>query len=687
MADFLNIKSDFLDSVVSIIERNLSDEKFGVSELAEEVGMSRSNLLRKVQKITNLSVSVLIRNVRLHHAQQMLQNDSLNVSEVSYKVGFSSVSYFIKCYRELYGYPPGEEGKKVQEEIIPAEKVDFSKKPRLKWWLVPVMLVIGLAATYFFWQKDEEKSPESAKKSIAVLPFHNDSGDSSNVYIINGLMEAILNNLQKIEDLRVISRTSVEKYRESSMTISEISDELDVNYIIEGSGQKRGGQILLTIQLIEAPTDNHLWSERYNRDDTDIFQLQAEVSKNIAKEIKAIVTPEEAKRIDKTPTDNLEAYDLYLKGMDLTTNAGYTELAEAIQYFEKALELDSEFPQAHAMIAICYYYLDLYRAQKKYGNEINTHADKALLLDAELGMSLMAKGLFYMQDGQYELAAEYGNKALKFNPNSAHAYNFLSSIYAGLLPDTEKYLTYALKGIQLDRTGVDSATTSMSYLHLGNALAQNGFLNEAEKHIKTSLAYDSSNIFSQYVLAYILLGQDKDLSRTKDLLIKVLAKDTTRLDVVQEVAKMYYVMKDYEASLFYYDKFIKAKEEHGLNVFESENLKIGWVLDKLGKKDEAAEYFEKFKTYAENDNSMYKDLSLSAYYAATGDIESGIEHLKKASNQENYQYWFVLFLDDDPILQTLSSHADFRPTVQKITDQFWQEHNKIKAKLEEEGLL
>lgn len=103
--------NDFLNRITDIIEKNLSDEKFGVSELAREAGMSRSNLLRRVQKLTNLSVSLFIRQVRLKNAMEMLKNDSLNVSEVSYHVGFSSTSYFIKCFREHYGYPPGEVGR------------------------------------------------------------------------------------------------------------------------------------------------------------------------------------------------------------------------------------------------------------------------------------------------------------------------------------------------------------------------------------------------------------------------------------------------------------------------------------------------------------------------------------------------------------------------------------------------
>lgn len=110
------MENDFLKKITEIIEENISNEQFGVSELAREAGMSRSNLLRKVKKLTNVSVSVFIRQVRLANAMEMLRQESLNVSEVSYRVGFSSTSYFIRCFREQYGYPPGEVGKGESEE-------------------------------------------------------------------------------------------------------------------------------------------------------------------------------------------------------------------------------------------------------------------------------------------------------------------------------------------------------------------------------------------------------------------------------------------------------------------------------------------------------------------------------------------------------------------------------------------
>jgi AraC-like DNA-binding protein len=321
MQDFPYSENDFIGKITSIIEENISNEQFGVSELAREVGMSRSNLLRKIKKSKNVSASQFIREVRLKNAMEMLKKTSLTVSEVTYEVGFGSTSYFIKCFHDYFGYPPGEVGKrsslsdnqsdienpdqnyftrlwqelkrrKVVKVIIVYASISFIllqllsiliKPLFLPQWMmttVIVLLAIGFPiAIIFSWifdftptglevtksvneNKIQQQATSSQKngilytvliavlmvvvviliypkifknessanaipkfeKSIAVLPFKNDSNDSTNVYMINGLMEAILNKLQKIEDLRVISRTSVEKYRYNRKSIPESTD-------------------------------------------------------------------------------------------------------------------------------------------------------------------------------------------------------------------------------------------------------------------------------------------------------------------------------------------------------------------------------------------------------------------------------------------------------------------------------
>jgi TolB-like protein/AraC-like DNA-binding protein/Tfp pilus assembly protein PilF len=748
------MENDFLNKITGIIEENLSDERFGVSELANKIGMSRSNLLRKVKKLNGQSVSQFIRKVRLENAMEMLRENDQTVSEVSYEVGFGSTSYFIKCFHDQYGYPPGEVSKKVIKVIIVYASMSFvvlellsilieplflpdwvmtlvivllalgfpivivfswifditpsgievtqslnqdgnepneadnRKKSFLYAALIGVLLVVVVMLAYpKVFKSDEASLNPDLEKSIAVLPFKNDSNDATNVYIVNGLMESVLNNLQKIEDLRVISRTSVEKFRNNTKTIPEIAKELDVSYFVEGSGQKIGEDILLNIQLIEASTDKHLWAQQYKRKATDIFDLQKEVAKNIATKIEAIITPEEAARINKKPTDNLEAYDYFLKAQDLFFLGNRDGLEAAIPLFKKAIEYDTKFSRAYANIAISYYYLDVFLAEKQNATLINEYADKALLYDSKSAPSLIAKALYHMNNSEYLEALPYLEKALEYNPNSAEVIRFLSEFYRGYMPDTQKYLEYALKGVQLDIASNDSIQSSYIYLHLSNAFIQSGFVEEAEKHINKSLAYNPENIFSEYVKAYIMYAKNEDLAQIRDLLVTTLAKDTARLDVLQEVAKIYYYERDYQNAYKYYKKFTNIKESQQLDIYPSEDAKIAVVFANVGLEAESDRYFDTYLNYANNDKSIYKNLSLAMYYAYKGNTEKTLEQMKLFARQDNYMYWTILFLKIDPLIDPIKDNPEFQLLLQEIETKFWKDHQRIKGSLEEKGLL
>jgi len=750
-----NMENDFLNRITEIIEENLSDEKFGVSELAREAGMSRSNLLRRVQKLTGLSVSQFIRQIRLKNAMEILKTDSLNVSEVSYRVGFSSTSYFIKCFREHYGHPPGEVGKgtfnspaslsdspssffqelkrrKVVRVIsvyaaaafVTLELLSIVIEPlRLPDWtlsLVIVLLSIGfIIAVVLSWiydvnpeggwektksidtEKKEEKAPEilgwkiasiisfvviialvilqlvprssqaqipsDLEKSIAVLPFKNDSNDSTNIYLINGLMESLLDNLQKIEDLRVISRTSVEKYRNNPKTTPEIATELNANYLVAGSGQKMGDRILLNIQLIDATTDKQLWAERYKREVSDIFELQLEVARSIADAIEAIITPEEAAQIEKIPTKNLEAYDYFLKAMDPFQQGTREGLEEAIPLFDKAIELDPEFALAHANIAFAYAILDMYQVEKKYAAQIAYYADRALLLDPKLPMSLIAKAMFHNTREEYELALPYLEKALEYHPNSSLVINILADFYTRYVPNTEKYLEYALMGLGLDIAAHDSIEASFIYLHLSNALIQSGFVNEAERYIDKSLEYDPENLYSELIRAWIILARNGDLMQTRKLLAEALQKDTTRYDIMKDLGVICYFLQDYECAYSYYRRMFEITDAQGLNMYRGEKAKMGLILSQLGKTEESQRYFQEFLEFAENDQSLYRDLSLAAYYSYMGDTVKAIEHMDLFSKQEKYPYWYILFFGiDDPLFDNVDDLPEYQKILREI---------------------
>lgn len=685
MADPRPTESEFVTQITGIILENLSNNAFGVSELAGAMNMSRSNLLRRVKKETDQSVSQLINQVRLSRAMELLQTTSLNVSEVAHEVGFGSTSYFIKCFRERHGYPPGEIGKRQSIEKDPAPPATTTRlKSR---YLVVGTLALAVVCAGLFVYYSFPSGPEaSIRKSIVVLPFINDSNDSANIYFVNGLMDATLNNLEKIGDLNVVSRTSAEKYRNTARSVPEIAEELGVNYVVEGSGQKIGDQILLNIQLIEASTDRHLWSEQYRRQVTDVFELQQDIAKDIADKIKVRITPEEAERIARVPTDDIIAYDFFLRGKDLFYRGTTKDLEASLPYFKKAIGYDNEFALAYATAAQVYYYLDIFDVQPKYGEEIREYADKAQALDPRLGESQIAQALSFAHDKQYEKAIPHLEKALEYNPRSGIVLHFLAEFYHIHIPQPEKYLEYALRKMRLEFPSADSVTASQNYLQLSNAFMQTGFIDEALLYADKSIAYNPRNPFVGSLKTFLLYIQDNDAENMKDRFLEEYKKDTTRFDIAMHIGKTYYTLGDYQNAYRYLSRFVELRKNMGINLFADADLTMAIVLSRLGRDDEAKTYYQVFKAYADNDKSIYKNLNLALYYAAIGQADQAIKHLELFSEEDNFIY-VVLLVRNDPVVDTIEDRPEFMPIMEELKTNFWNNHRRIRERLGDMELL
>jgi len=291
------------------------------------------------------------------------------------------------------------------------------------------------------------------EKSVAILPFKNDSKDEENTYFINGLMEEVLNNLQKIKDLRVISRTSVEQYRNQTKPVPEIAKELGVNYIVEGSGQKYGDAFRLRTQLIMAAKETHLWGESYQQkisEAEDLFRIQTQIAESIAKELKAIITPQEKDLIEKIPTKQLEAYDAYLKGRFYLYKFTSEDLEAAMKYFELAKEKDPNYALAYSGISFAWAgQMQMgYLSPAEAGPKSMEALMKAVELDsnnAEIVYSQAGINTWVMWDWEGGEAAF--KKSVELNPNhtEAHAYysHFLNMM--GRQKEAKEQIEIALK--------------------------------------------------------------------------------------------------------------------------------------------------------------------------------------------------------------------------------------------------
>jgi tetratricopeptide (TPR) repeat protein len=202
-------------------------------------------------------------------------------------------------------------------------------------------------------------------------------------------------------------------------------------------------------------------------------------------------------------------------------------------------------------------------------------------------------------------------------------------------------------------------------------------------------------LYSTYVKAFILYGKNRDLEQTKDLLIEALNTDTTRLDIMhdakfdilQEVGKIYYYMRDYESAYLYYKRYLEIKEALNLDVFRSENARIGYVLAKVGLIEESEKYFSMYKDYAENDQSIYKHINLSMYYSYKGDTEKALEHLRLFSKEDHYHYWTIIFVEMEPLVDNIKDLPEFKKIMKDIETKFREYHKQIKASLEEKELI
>ncbi|HSO21314.1 MAG TPA: tetratricopeptide repeat protein, partial [Chondromyces sp.] len=262
-------------------------------------------------------------------------------------------------------------------------------------------------------------------KSIAVLPFVNMSADRENEFFSDGVTEEILASLSKITGLRVISRTSAMTYKGTSKSIREIAAELEVGTVLEGSVRRAGNRVRVTAQLIEAATDKHLWSESYDRDLEDIFAVQGDVALQIAQALRTELGSDVIEQIRRRPTENVEAYDLYLKGRQGVRTLQAPEVLRGIEQLEEAIELDPDFSAAHGQLAISHVFSAHWGAARGRDDLVQARraAERALTLDPDNVLARVARaGVLSLLDLDWEGAVAELKKAVELDPNEIEAH-------------------------------------------------------------------------------------------------------------------------------------------------------------------------------------------------------------------------------------------------------------------------
>ncbi len=363
--------------------------------------------------------------------------------------------------------------------------------------LVIAMLIVGRRPFY------RQTGESISQKSIAVLPFENRSEDKANAYFADGIQDEILTRLSKIADLKVISRTSTQHYKSAPENLAEIAKQLGVAHILEGSVQKSGDAVRVNVQLIKAANDSHLWAETFDRKLTEIFSVESEVAKAIADQLRAKLTGEEERVIAAKSTDNVEAYDAYLRGLAYTLKPGSTANAlGAEKYFKEAVRLDPKFALGWALLS----YLDSrnYIAQNLQPTlalceEAREAAETALTLQPTLGEAVWAKGYYhYACLKDYDTAVRYFEEAHQLLPNNSR------------IPESLAYV--ARRRGQWDQS--------------------ESYFNEAER-----LDPRNVNLLVQHALSYVVRRRFPEALRKLDQVLNIIPDDVNILTLKAGIAQ------------------------------------------------------------------------------------------------------------------------------------------------------
>src|SRR2546423_400367 len=294
--------------------------------------------------------------------------------------------------------------------------------------LIAIGVVVSAAAGFFLLPR---ASARKIDKSIAVLPFESLSRDQENAFFADGIQDDILTNLSKIGDLKVISRTSVMTYRTKPQSVREIGKELGVSAILEGSVRKDGNRVRVNVQLINAVNDEHIWSEVYDRDLTDVFAIQTDLAKKIAQELHARLSPTEKEMMTRKPTENGEAYLAFVQAHNFHRDLeDFPKLKQAEQLYERAIQLDPNFALAAASCSRLQSWIyHTYEPSADRRKKSRALADRALQLQPDLPEGHLALGFsIYYGERDYERALAEFALAQKGLPNEGEAYLAIGAI-------------------------------------------------------------------------------------------------------------------------------------------------------------------------------------------------------------------------------------------------------------------
>jgi TolB-like protein/Tfp pilus assembly protein PilF len=494
-----------------------------------------------------------------------------------------------------------------------------SRKQR---WIYVVIIAGALSVGLFFLGRYTATNVANLPaKSIAVLPFENLSRDPDNAYFTEGIQDEILARLAKIADLKVISRTSTQRYKSSPDDLPQIAKRLGVSNILEGSVQKTADQVRVTVQLLNAATDAHLWGETYDRKLTDVFAAESDIAKAIADTLRAKLTGSEQNALAARPTENTEAHQLYLRGRYFWNKRTGADFKRAIGYFNQAIDKDPNYALAYAGLADAYVLLPAYAeaSPKDSLPQAKAAARKALELDGTLGEAHATLGNALVA---YDLNLAEANRefrrAIELNPNYATAHQWYAE--SGLVPlgQFDEAIAEARRALELDPLSL------VINADVGTTLTSARRYDQAIEQLRKTVEMDPGFYYAHWTLgdALELMGRN-------------------------------------EEAIAEYKKAI------ALNDDPLPPALLGHLYANIGRKDEALAILKQLRELRESSKQRYvSPYNLALIHIGLGQKEEAIQLLEET--YEERDGYNIAFLKVEPMLDPLRGDPRFEALVHKV---------------------
>jgi TolB-like protein/Tfp pilus assembly protein PilF len=631
------------------------------------------------------------------------------------------------------------EGLKKEKQVDRSHSITHLTGRKLDYIIIGVLTV---AVAYFLLDKfvwlGEEPPTDAAvtaqRKSIAVLPFANRSDNPEDVFFVDGFHDDVLTQISKISALTVISRTSVMEYRDTTKNLKTIGDELGAATILEGGVQRAGDQIRINVQLIDTGTDEHLWADTYDRALTagNIFAIQSEIATAIAGELRAILSPEEQAQLAKVPTENLAALEAYFHGKQGVVKRTSGTLAEAVDHFQQAIELDPDFALAYVGLAHSYILQNTVSGlpRDEMLPRVEAAIDRALELDDQSGEVYAILGDFQRKKGDFVAAEMAFKRALELKPNYARAH-LRYAIFLYWYSRPEEALTHFRRAQELDPLSaiineylgnvlrdlgrVDAAMAQYqkaikldpafpgAYRNIGRIYSRvSGQLDEAVVWYRKAIAFDPGNPAILTELGWICLELGDEhraanwINRSLELapesswantgmalLSWYRGQEAEALDYARKGWDWFYLafLRDHDLQAGRYAE-ARARYERGYPALLNEDaptidqtnygaaIDLAYVLPKTGEPERANMLLSRALTFIQS----IPRLGLRGHLVADVRIYALQGQTPKAlaalreAIDAGWRVWWWYFLEHDPLLDPIRDEPEFQAMVAEVRD-------------------